>query len=59
MYAMLEPIIANTLVNSKSLNPLINMYVVMIDKQIIETIEQVPEKYRQQVEEAINKSNSI
>ena len=56
MYMMLEPLLANILADGEVVSPLVNMYVAMI-KRGLKTIDQVPEKYREQVEAIINESH--
>lgn len=50
MYSLVEPLLANVLINNKDVNPLVNMYAAMIKKGLI---DQVPEKYRDLVNKNI------
>lgn len=55
MYCLLEPLLANVLLSdSTTIEPLLNMYISMV-KRKLKTKEQIPIKYRKQVEEALNK----
>lgn len=56
MYMMLEPLLANMLVDGEAISPLVNMYAAMVQRGL-KTIEQVPEKWRAQVEEILSESN--
>lgn len=52
MYSLLEPLFIDMLID-KDVSPLLNMYVAMV-KRDLKTIEQVPEKYRERVDNIIN-----
>lgn len=58
MNSVLESTLTDTLIDNKATNLLIDLYAIMLNTKI-KTKEQVPEKYRQQVEEVINQSHSI
>lgn len=55
-YSILEPSLTNTLVEDKSENSLVDMYVAMIEREL-KTIEEIPTKYRNEVELILNKTN--
>lgn len=57
MYMILELLLANMLVDNEAINQLVNMYVAII-KRGLKTIEQVPEKWREQVKEILSESNN-
>lgn len=44
MYCLLEPLLANMYAEGEAINPLVNMYVAMVQRGLLKTIEQVPEK---------------
>lgn len=50
MYSLVEPLLANVLIDNKDINSLVNMYVAMIKRGLI---DQVPEKYKDLVNKNI------
>ena len=56
MFMMLEPLLADMLVDGKTVSPLINIYAAMV-KRGLKTIEEVPEKYKKEVSLIINESH--
>lgn len=44
MYCLLEPLLANMYAEGEAINPLVNMYVAMVQRGLLKTISQVPEK---------------
>lgn len=53
MYCLLEPLLVDTLVDSETVTPLINMYIAMI-KRGLKTEDEVPAKYREQVKRKLH-----
>ena len=57
MYCLLEPLLASIYTDTEAVNPLVSMYAAIVQRGL-KTIDQIPIKWREQVEKIINESNN-
>ena len=54
MYCLLEPLLSSMYAEGEAINPLVNMYVAMVQRGLLKTIEQIPKKWREQVKKILD-----